>query len=253
MTAPANGPSLFARYAYPPNELGYCGPEEPRSLLAHAAEGAPEHADEELLAIARGFDGAWPYLQLLAGANGVGDPLDPRVVEAYWVGSDLLGAVPPAALAQVVGQQPTGRHAVGVAALEGAAAHHSFHVLAVYPWLGLLRAGTTEPSLRVLERCLIRWGTVRSIAKGEAEVDVVTLAWDGSHLSLGPPRTEPFHAGGEGHALAVAVGPGDTVAVHWDWVCDRLAPAALDALWGATARTLELVDPSVRRPAPKAT
>ena len=27
-----NGPALFARYAYPPNELGYCGPDDPSVL-----------------------------------------------------------------------------------------------------------------------------------------------------------------------------------------------------------------------------
>ena len=27
------GPVLFARYAYPPNALGYCGPDDPAALL----------------------------------------------------------------------------------------------------------------------------------------------------------------------------------------------------------------------------
>ena len=32
-----SGPSLFARFAYPPNALGYCGPDDSRGLLEHVA------------------------------------------------------------------------------------------------------------------------------------------------------------------------------------------------------------------------
>jgi len=37
-----SGAELFARYAYPPNELGYCGPGEPAALLEAAVEGGQE-------------------------------------------------------------------------------------------------------------------------------------------------------------------------------------------------------------------
>jgi hypothetical protein len=33
------GPVLFGRYAFGPNRLGYCGPDESRTLLAYAAAG----------------------------------------------------------------------------------------------------------------------------------------------------------------------------------------------------------------------
>ena len=35
----------------------------------------------------------------------------------------------------------------------GAVPHHCFHVFAVYPWLGLLRAGVVDEPLRVLDQC----------------------------------------------------------------------------------------------------
>ena len=34
------GPVLFARYAYPPNALGYCGPADSAGFLGMASEGA---------------------------------------------------------------------------------------------------------------------------------------------------------------------------------------------------------------------
>ena len=85
-TAPSalSGALRFAAYAYPPNALGYCGPDESHQLLEQLAAGVD---DPDLRRLARGFEGAWPYLELIAGANGIRDPLDSRVVEAYWVGN----------------------------------------------------------------------------------------------------------------------------------------------------------------------
>ena len=84
------GPVAFARFAYPPGALGYCGPADSSSLLTAAAEGT---ALRELSALAVRFGGAWPYLKLIASENGIDDPLDPLVVEAYWIGNELLERV----------------------------------------------------------------------------------------------------------------------------------------------------------------
>ncbi len=100
------GPLLFARYAYPPNALGLCGADTPRTLLEY---GDARRVDGGLAELARTFDGAWPYLTLIAGANGIADPLDPRVVEAYWVGNELLERVRPAELARHVDDRFRGR------------------------------------------------------------------------------------------------------------------------------------------------
>ena len=84
------GPIRFARYAYGPNRLGYCGPDAADELLGEAASGGDLR---RIRTLAEGFEGAWPYLELIARANGIADPLDGRVVEAYWLGNDLLEAV----------------------------------------------------------------------------------------------------------------------------------------------------------------
>src|SRR3954454_8571301 len=91
------GPVLFARYAYGPNRLGYCGPDAVTELFEEGTSGADDRALREL---ARRFEGAWPYLELIAHANGLSDALDRRVVEAYWLGNDLLDAVGPSAFGE---------------------------------------------------------------------------------------------------------------------------------------------------------
>jgi hypothetical protein len=104
-----SGPVLFARYAYPPNRLGLCGPADAPALLDGAAAGA----DRELRELARGFEGAYPYLQLIAAQNDLPDPLDERVVDAYWLGSDLTAAVRPRAMHRDLVERFRGRMPIG--------------------------------------------------------------------------------------------------------------------------------------------
>jgi hypothetical protein len=250
---PASGALRFARYAYPPNELGYCGPDASRQLLEQVSAGVDDHDLHRLL---RGFEGAWPYLQLIAASNGIGDPLDERVVEAYWVGNDLLAGVGMRMMGDSLESRfrdrvgrPWDRLADTV--LAGAVPHHSFHVFGVYPWFGLLREGRTVEPLRVLDRCRVRWGRVISVAGAEAVVLSRPLLWDGRSLYLGKPREERAVCGIDGLALAGTVHPGDWCSLHWEWVCERLTPRQLAALRHHTLAQLEVVN-GVVVPAPNA-
>ncbi len=249
----ASGAALFARFAYPPNALGLCGPEDHRSVFEHAASGV---VDPGLVELARQFTGAWPYLELLAGAGGLVDPLDARVVEAYWIGSDLLEAVTLPELGRSLDDRFRGRLGPAWARLAellpaGGRPHHNFHVFGVYPWVGLLRSGEVAEPLRVLDRCRIRWGRVVAPLEGEKLlVRTRPLAWDGRRLVLGPAQLEAVSQGRDGRFLAAAR-PGEWVALHWDWVCQRLTAAQLTALRAVTSRQLTAVN-GVAHPGPAA-
>ncbi|MFF5077293.1 DUF6390 family protein [Actinoplanes sp. NPDC000266] len=221
------GALLFARYAYPPNELGYCGPAGASALLAPGVPG-------EIAARARQFEGAWSYLELLAATAGIGDPLDETVVRAYWVGGALLDEVPPAALVAWLGDRFRGqRGGTWRSAGERAVAHHSFHVFEVYPWAAMLGAGPSPVALRVLDRCRVRTGVVLRVDGERAIVRSGPLVSDGTSLSRGPDRPEEVRWSAGGRSLIGAPAPGDRVALHWDWVCDVLTAeqaGRLDAL-----------------------
>lgn len=246
-----SGPLLFARYAYPPNALGYCGPGDPSEVLGAATEG-PDLVG--LGQLATHFEGAWPYLQLLAACGGYDDPLDPRVVEAYWVGNDLLARVPAAAMAGLLEDRfarRSGRRfdSLVAAVPSGGIPQHSFHVFAVYPWLGLLRAGMEGPPMRVLDKCRIRWGRVEAVAGDLVVVASRGLVFDGSRLVLGPTRQEEVRCSIDGRGFVEDLRPGEVVSLHWDWVCDRLSPPALGWLQYCTLRNLDAVN-SLARPGP---
>ena len=248
---PQSGALRFAAYAYPPNALGYCGPDAADQLLEQVAAGVD---DPDLRRLARGFEGAWPYLELIAAANGIGDPLDARVVDAYWVGNQLLERVGPRLLGDSL--ESRFRDRVGrswprlVDAVPlGAVPHHSFHVFGVYPWLGLLREGRVDAPLQVLDRCRVRWGEVVSVAGGEVVVRSRPLRWDGRRLLLGEPREERAVLRLDGLGLAGAVRPGDWCSLHWDWVCERLDRGRLQSLCRYTVAQLEVAN-SAPFPAP---
>jgi hypothetical protein len=245
-TSQTAGPLLFARYAYAPNALGFCGADSPRTLLEY---GDARASDGGLAELARTFDGAWPYLTLIAGANGIKDPLDPRVVEAYWVGNDLLDRVRPGDLARHVDERFRGRigraqeHVIDAIAA-GALPHHCFHVFAVYPWLGLLRTGVVDQPLHILDQCRTTTATVQAVDGDSLDVLLRPLLWDGAALYLGDRRTRTVRWRDDGLAFVRTPEPGDDVALHWDFVCDLLSPQASLRLHRATCRALHAVNNS---------
>lgn len=246
MTA-ARGPTRFARFAYPPNALGLCGPDDHLALAGYAASG---EVDGGLRRLAEGFEGAWPYLRLLAGSAGTDDPLDGRVVEAYWLGNDLSEQVPRRLLAGEVDARfgrraGSSRDRLRAAVVAGLPLTHGFHVFAVYPWVGLLRSGAAAQACRVLDRCRIRWGTVEVVLGDRALVRSRPLQIaeqpSGPHLVLGEPVVEEVTVGIGGDGFVSELRPGDAVALHWDWVCERLDAAALGRLRRHTAADLAFV------------
>ncbi len=196
--------------------------------------------------LASQFEGAWPYLKLISSCAGIGDPLDPRVVEAYWAGNELLSEVPPSVLAgwlrdrselpAVRGLDPV------VPSVTGGVAQHNLHVFAVYPWLGLLRAGKKGAPLEILDRCRIRSGIVEAVHGDLVTVRTRRLSFDGLRLELGQERSEQARRATGGLALISDLEKGDTVSLHWDWVCDRLTPTAHGWLLECTRRNLEAVN-----------
>lgn len=246
-----SGPVLFARYAYPPNALGYCGPGRPGELAAQMAfVDATGGDDRGLRRLVAGFEGAWPYLQLIAAANGRRDPLSADVVAAYWTGNRLLDAVTPALLYRSMEDRFRDRAGSSWSRLSEvvspeAAPHHDFHVFAVYPWVGLLRGGRlVDEPLRILDRCRVRWGRVVAVGEHDARVTYWPLTYDGHRLGLGESTEETVSHHGAGPGLPL-IAPGDWVSLHWDWVCDRLDERSLRSVRSMTERMLRVANAPV--------
>jgi hypothetical protein len=246
--APATGPVLFARYAFAPNRFGYCGPDDAAELFGEATAGGGDRALREL---AKGFEGAWPYLELIARSNGIADPLDRRVVEAYWLGSPLLDRVRPGALhASLDGRfrprlRPEGWRWLGGKPAAGAAPVHAFHVFDVFPRVGLLRSGAVDRALEVMDSCRIRWGRILERDGASLVVDAVPLVLTDGRLALGPARPERIDAWRDGAGFVGDVRPGEIVSIHWGFACDRLDGEQLGRLVAWTRRELRIANETI--------
>ncbi|WP_304528599.1 DUF6390 family protein [Mycobacterium sp. E342] len=238
------GVEMFARYAYAPNALGYCGPPLGATLRDGSAD--------EVRAAATRFSGAWPYLRVLSALTGIADPLDHRLVEAYWLGGGVGADLDPRdffeALLGIIGPQ-AGRywsHLTPDLARE-AAANHCFHVFGVYPWTRFLGRGMDGHPLNVLDNCRITWGTVVSRDHDRIEVLRRTLTFDGKALALSEPSCGEFDVWTDGYSAVPDVAAGDEIALHWGRLCGRLSPRQAGALADGTDRQLRLTSRRLAR------
>ena len=229
----------FARYAFPPNRLGYCGTDDNAALLGYLSE---SRSDGGLLDLARKFEGAYPYLRLIAATNGLQDPFDDRVVQAYWIGNELLEKVGASALYRSLKERFRTRMdsssfqwmTAGLA--DGTTPHHNFHVLEVYRRAGLMRDDRAAVALDRMDQCRISWGRVTAVEGGEAIVERSPLELRDGKLGLGRPVpvrvTRRLGAGEDG------VVPGRIVSIHWSWICDALDARGLHRLQRETFRAV---------------
>ena len=281
-----NGSLRFARYALAPNRLGYCGPDQSEALFEQAVALGGSKPDGsgggsgdaglvltpggddaggavvgggsagggvpvwevlgELRELAEAFEGAWPYLELIAEASGIRDPLDDRVVTAYWLGGPAL---------EHVAAGEAGRHAterfrpragrwwsqVEAALAGGAAPSHAFHVMVVGPWVGMLRGGVVDAPVTVIDSCRIRRGRVLEVSGDNAVVSTDRVDFGSGRLSVGAEAVDPVtvRLGEAGDHPCGPVCPGDLVALHWDWVCERIDAPTAAAIGRAEARALD--------------
>ena len=239
------GPVLFARCAFPPNWHGFCGPADHTGFFEYGVAGAD---DRGLRSMSQQFAGAWPYLELIASATGLDDPLDHRVVEAYWVGSPRLDHVDIHSVGNSMEQRfraTTGSSfsTLTESVLSGGVPHHSFAVFCIYPWTGLLSDGRkAKHALTVLDRCRIRWGKVLAVQGDQVVVESRPLTWDGDALGIGEAETETVVRSLDGVGMVTDLEAGDWVSLHWEWVCDRLTERQVGFLRSYTLRHLEIVN-----------
>ncbi|MFH1047337.1 MAG: DUF6390 family protein [Patescibacteria group bacterium] len=228
------------RYAFGPNRLHYCGPDASREILSYLQAG---EIDPGLTAMLKKFETLFPYLQLIARANGIRDPFDNRVVEAYWLGNDLL---------EQVGQRNFYRHLSDDLGLRkkitsiqlseiaaplsfGAVPHHSYHVFSVWK-----RTGRTETThtLESIDACRISWGTVTAVDGPNISVWRRPIIESADRLILGEPQTIVVQRPLDARDDIAEVLPGQIITLHWNVPCETISPVQQANLEKYTLRHL---------------
>jgi len=256
ITEKLDGALLAARYAFMPNKLRYCGGDSNAELFAYTAN---QQSDDGLKAMLKEFEAMYPYLRLIAEANKIADPFNYKVVEAYWLGNELLNNVSmnnfyrylvdeqklkkklrPALTEKIFGKIPA-----------GAKPHHSFHVLNIPKRTGNY---PVEHTIKTMDECRVSWGKVKALRPRRIRlgrkisnlktavqnskanfteaisVEYQPLVVAGNDILLGEPVEREVWAEMNEKAFVEELKPGDLVSVHWGWVCDKLSQQQVENL-----------------------
>jgi hypothetical protein len=240
-----SGALRFGRYAFPPNRLGYCGPDDHRTLFEYVSQ---QRTDRGLVELERRFDGAYPYLRLIAQANGIADPFDERVVEAYWIGNACLERVDAASFYESLSARfksrmdPRAFSWLTGKLVQRARPHHNFHVFDVYLCAGLMRDARASIAVESMDSCRISWGKVAAADGAALLVERRRLVLSDGKLTLASPEVVRVTRQIDGRGFADNAQPGGYVSIHWDWACEVLSPSALNRLMAATRRYMALAN-----------
>ncbi len=217
-----------AKYAFPPNLLKYCGPEDNAALFGALSE---KEKSVELKNLLLQFEGAVPYLRLIAFSSGIKDIFDYRVVEAYWLGNELLEKVEMKDFYSHLENRFKDRMKkkdwswLISGSVPKAKPFHAFHALDIYRRTGFLRSGAKDKLIETINNCSIKGGRVlttdfisgqKNPGSGIALVEYTPIEFKNKKLQFGKKETRGYFL------LDPSIKMGDNVSLHWDYVCDKI-------------------------------
>ncbi len=233
------GVQLAARFSLATNRLKYCGPAEAEPVLFRTiVEGKDLEASRTNLLR---FEALEPYLAAIAAKHGL-DPLDHDVVEAYWIGNELLDDFTREDFRGILdalthrGLPRTMAETFAAHLPQRPIPHHTFHV----SFVGVGNVtGHVKTTLPNMEACRPAWARVLRVAKRELEVEKPALTYTRGRLAVGGSVRESL---AYDPRILPKVRKGDAVAVHWNWPALVLSDGQLANLKAYTERSLAAAD-----------
>lgn len=213
---------MCARYALPPNHLQYCGPLKSEEIREYLKESV---SDENLSEIISQFETLYPYLTYIAHENGITNPFDSRVVEAYWIGNNLLKHLSQRSLynhfadSLSLKERLTGKELGWLIGKipKGALAHHTFHVLNVFTRTG---HHMIKHTIETMDDCRIGWGILKSIENNYAQLFTSRLTLCDNKLTLGKSRLKKLNIPLWMNILKSDIG--SIYSYHWNTLCEQI-------------------------------
>ncbi len=232
-----NGLWRCAKYAFSPNKLKYCGPDKNQELKGYLQT---KTSDQGLQAILTEFAAMQPYLKLIARENGIADEFAEKVVEAYWLGNELLDTVSLKSFFNHTRPRLSKKDLkwFEVKLPQGAKPNHQFHVFNFWKRTShLARLHTIE----TMDNCRISVGeiipaTATTFAVGRnLLVKTDQMVYKNGQLELEPAIKKV-------QSLENGYKPGDLVTIHWNWVCEKISEKQKENLEKYTDLALSLAN-----------
>jgi len=264
---PANtaGIEIAARYSFPPNCHGYCGP----SSFVHTLKEHLERKKGNWIGKGDGivrlktqlsrFCTLHAYLKFIAREknskkiNGF-DPFDRDVVEAFWIGNELLEDISRADLSRFIRRdlfpksdsRRANRLADGLP--EGMVPHHSFNALYVK-----FVTGRVKRSVKNFDSCCITFGKVLSVSadRKTAHMGRASVSWNAElGFCFAPLRSTVALERMGVRFLDLDNDPlrkDDLVSVHWGMAVEKIRPSACRAIRKYTQINMDAVNSLLHR------
>ena len=173
-------------------------------------------------------------------------PFDRDVVEAYWVGNDLLDAFERADFVRLLealtlrGLPRSMARRLAERLPSRPLPHHAFHV--AFVGVGNV-TGHVPTTLANMEACRPAWAEVVRVSDGLLHVRGPTLVLDAGAIAWGPAIERELRYDPK---VVPDPRPGDCVAVHWGWPALRLSPTQRSALEAYSRRSVEQANEAFR-------
>ncbi|NQV00719.1 MAG: hypothetical protein HQ537_01160 [Parcubacteria group bacterium] len=231
-----------ARYAFMPNKLDLCGPDKNRDILYYCET---QEVDKGLSLILKEFQVLYPYLKFIAYSNQIKDPFDERVIEAYWIGNQLLENIDKSRLYNHLANEQQLKKKLNKKLFKkvtdkislGAKPHHSFHVLSV-----LKRTGNVDimHTLNSMDLCKISWGRIKKVSKTNLEVEYNPLAFENNKLKLDSLINYKvlYQINNSGSIKKPQVN--QWISFHWGFACEILNNLQVNNLKKYTLESIQL-------------
>ena len=214
-----DGIELAARFSYITNSLRFCGPEEASGqFLGYIASSTSAESVKESL---KKFEGLYPYLSVIAAKNKK-EFTDYGVVEAYWIGNELLDNMDSEDIKSIIeklmsrGLPKSIGHGLMKNLPDGMVPHHNFNVL--YVGVGKT-SGTVPTTIQNMDNCRISMGKVIGFSGDNLIVQTDILKSAGGKFLLQKNETKTAAYLKE---MLPEVKMGDYVALHWGFACMAL-------------------------------
>jgi len=244
-----DGALLAAKYAYMPNRLKYCGGDDNSEIFGYVTHRASDRGLKEML---MEFATMYPYLKLIAEANKIIDPFDYRVVEAYWLGNDLLNIVSMKDFYRHMADNQKIKKKLKPELAEkvfgklnfGAKPHHSWHVLNIPKRTGHY---PVDHTLETIDQCRISWGRIKNDRQSDELAEKITVEYQplkmiDNRIAIGEIETRDVWIANDNRSFVDGLKAGEFVSIHWGWVCDKLTERQKNNLQMWTGHNLKLMN-----------
>jgi len=263
-----DGLSRCVCYAFGPNRLHLCGPEANQEILSYITERDP---DKGLILLLKQFKTMYPYLEKIASANNIADPFDDRVVEAYWLGNELLENIEKKEFYEHLIDTKVNKkmslkefeilknklgglspHSTRISAegaefkksllSVGARMHHAFHVYNIWKQKKDFMDLKTFDDV---DNCRISWGEVIAVDGPTIAVKTKPLIFsEKSGFTFGPDvKKKIVRKLNDDIMIEAAIG--DIVSIHWNMPCEILTQKQVQNLEKYTKISVELFNKNI--------